>query len=141
MTRHVIETGDQPDSEAERVIGQGLALFNEQASGLNDRRALTVLVRDPDTQAVLGGLIGKTSLGMAFLELFHLPDALRGTGIGTQLLHTFEAQARARGCRTAVLYTLSFQAPGFYEKNGWVRFGEFPCEPAGSRRIFLVKQL
>ncbi|MDP1108845.1 GNAT family N-acetyltransferase, partial [Klebsiella pneumoniae] len=84
------------------------------------------------THQILGGITAKTTLGMAFLDLFHLPDFLRGTGLGSQLLQAFEDEARRRGCRNAVLYTLSFQAPGFYEKHGWVRFGEIPCEPEGS---------
>ncbi|NWB64479.1 GNAT family N-acetyltransferase, partial [Pseudomonas sp. F1002] len=84
---------------------------------------------------------GKTSLGMAFLDLFYLPEALRGSGLGTTLLKAFEDEARHRGCRSAMLYTLSFQAPEFYEKNGWVRFGEIPCDPEGSSRVFLSKML
>lgn len=141
MTAPHIEISDQPNPEAERVLGHGLATFNEAVTGYNDRRLLTVLIKDPVTQQVVGGITGKTTLGMAFLDLFHLPDALRGSGLGSQLLQAFEDEARRRGCQTAVLYTLSFQAPGFYEKYGWVRFGEIPCEPQGSSRVFLSKRL
>lgn len=136
-----IEVSDQPNPDAERILGRGLAAFNEAITGYNDRRLLTVLIKDPDTQQILGGITGKTTLGMAFLDLFHLPDSLRGTGLGSQLLQAFEDEARRRGCANAVLYTLSFQAPGFYEKHGWVRFGELPCEPQGSSRVFLSKVL
>lgn len=136
-----IEISDQPNSDAERILGGGLAAFNEAITGYNDRRLLTVLIKDPETQQILGGITGKTTLGMAFLDLFHLPDSLRGTGLGSQLLQAFEEEARRRGCRNAVLYTLSFQAPGFYEKHGWVRFGELPCEPEGCSRVFLSKSL
>ena len=136
-----IEISDQPNPDTERILGGGLAAFNEAITGYNDRRLLTVLIKDPETQQILGGITGKTTLGMAFLDLFHLPDSLRGTGLGSQLLQTFEDEARRRGCRNAVLYTLSFQAPGFYEKHGWVRFGELPCEPEGSSRVFLSKSL
>ena len=141
MQNPVIEIGDQPNPEAERILGNGLAVFNEAVTGFNDRQPLTVLIKAPATGQILGGITGKTTLGMAFLDLFHLPDALRGSGLGSQLLHAFENEARRRGCRTAVLYTLSFQAPGFYEKHGWVTFGELPCEPEGSSRLFLSKQL
>ncbi|MFL1386355.1 GNAT family N-acetyltransferase [Pseudomonas tritici] len=136
-----IEVSDQPNPDAERILGSGLAAFNEAVTGYNDRRLLTVLIKDPDTQQILGGITGKTTLGMAFLDLFHLPDSLRGTGLGSQLLQAFENEARRRGCANAVLYTLSFQAPRFYEKHGWVRFGEIPCEPQGSSRVFLSKVL
>ncbi|QJI29415.1 GNAT family N-acetyltransferase [Pseudomonas sp. ADAK18] len=141
MKQHLIEIGDKTDAEAEHVIGSGLAAFNEQIAGFNDRRPLNVLVKDPHTREILGGITGRTTLGMAFLDLFHLPDALRGSGMGTQLLRAFEDEARTRGCRSAVLYTISFQAPGFYEKNGWVRFGEVPCDPQGTHRVFMSKTL
>lgn len=141
MTAPQIEISDQPNPDAERVLGNGLAAFNEAVTGYNDRQLLTVLIRDSHTQQILGGITGKTTLGMAFLDLFHLPDSLRGTGLGSQLLQAFEDEARRRGCANAVLYTLNFQAPGFYEKHGWVRFGEVPCEPAGSSRLFLSKRL
>ncbi|BDB20244.1 N-acetyltransferase [Pseudomonas sp. CYM-20-01] len=141
MTALHIEVSDQPNPDAEPVLGAGLAAFNEAITGYNDRRLLAVLIKDPDTRQILGGITGKTTLGTAFLDLFHLPDTLRGEGLGSQLLHAFEAEARRRGCRNAVLYTLSFQAPGFYEKHGWVRFGEIPCEPDGSSRVFLSKTL
>ncbi|WP_439865020.1 GNAT family N-acetyltransferase [Pseudomonas antarctica] len=141
MAAPLVEVSDQPNAEAERILGGGLAAFNEAVTGYNDRRLLTVLIRDPVTQEILGGITGKTTLGMAFLDLFHLPEALRGSGLGSQLLHAFEDEARRRGCANAVLYTLSFQAPGFYEKHGWVRFGEVPCDPEGSSRVFLSKRL
>ncbi|QHF45419.1 GNAT family N-acetyltransferase [Pseudomonas sp. S35] len=141
MTETLIEISDQANPDAERILGSGLASFNEGITGFNDRLALTVLIKDPHTRQILGGITGKTTLGMAFLDLFHLPETLRGTGLGSRLLHAFEHEARRRGCANAVLYTLSFQAPGFYEKHGWVRFGEVPCEPAGSSRIFLSKRL
>lgn len=141
MTAALIEISDQPNPDAERILGSGLAEFNEQATGYHDRRPLTALIRDANTQQILGGITGRTAFGMAFLDLFHLPDSLRGSGIGSQLLKAFEDEARRRGCLNAVLYTLTFQAPGFYEKNGWVRFGEIPCEPQGNSRVFLSKQL
>ena len=40
-----------------------------------------------------------------------------------------------------MLYTLSFQAPGFDEKLGYRRFGEVKCLPPGTSRIFFVKEL
>ena len=141
MTAPSIEISDQPNPEAERILGSGLAAFNESITGYNDRRPLMVLIKDTETDQILGGITGKTTLGMAFLDLFHLPEHLRGSGVGRQLLQIFEDEARRRGCRNAVLYTLSFQAPGFYEKYGWVKFGEVPCEPEGSSRVFLSKPL
>ncbi|MDC6636557.1 GNAT family N-acetyltransferase, partial [Leclercia adecarboxylata] len=96
---------------------------------------------DPDSGDVVGCASGRTSLGLLFLDLFHLPETLRGMGIGTEVLRRFEEEGRRRGCRSAVVYTISFQAPQFYERNGWVRFGEVPCDQPGTSRVFISKAL
>lgn len=141
MKTNLIVVGNEKDPVLEEAICAGLNTFNDQITGSNDRIPLTVIVRDPDTNEALGGIIGRSSLGLAFLDLFHLPDVLRGSGLGTEVLRMFEEEALRRGCRSAVLYTISFQAPGFYEKNGWIRFGEVACEPEGASRVFMSKKL
>lgn len=98
-------------------------------------------MRDPQTGRVVGGLSGRTSLGLLFVDLVYLPADLRGSGVGSEILRLAEAEGRRRGCRRAVLYTISFQAPGFYQRNGWQAFGEIPCEPSGSSRVFMTKEL
>lgn len=118
MKQSVIVVGDNTDPEFEKIIGSGLDEFNDQIAGLTDRRPLSVIVRDPDSNEILGGIVGRTSLGLAFLDMFHLPSSLRGSGLGTKALKAFEDEARDRGCGSAVLYTINFQAPGFYAKMG-----------------------
>jgi len=141
LKQNVIVVSDSANPQFEEVIGKGLDEFNQQVSGLSDRRPLCVIVKDPDSDEALGGIVGRTSLGLAFLDLFHLPASLRGSGLGTKILKAFEDEARERGCRSAVLYTISFQAPGFYEKNGWIAFGEIESELEGISRVFMSKKL
>ncbi|MGF6109004.1 GNAT family N-acetyltransferase [Pseudomonas frederiksbergensis] len=141
MEPHQIVVSDVIEPEVEHLLSAGLSAFNEQATGISDWQALAVTVRDPETQQVLGGITGRTSLGLLFLDLFYLPESLRGSGLGARLLKTYEDEGRRRGCRSAVLYTLSFQAPAFYEKQGWQRFGEVPCLPEGTSRVFMSKAL
>ena len=86
-----------------------------------------------------GGIIGRTSLGLMFIDLVYLPETLRGHDIGARMMGLAEEEARRRGCRAGVLYTISFQAPGFYKRLGWRVFGEIPCDPPGTSRIFLTK--
>ncbi len=141
MPDPVVTVTDAVTPEMAAVIGDGLNAFNDQAAGYGDRRPLAVVVRDPQTGAVQGGALGRSSLGLLFLELFYLPPERRGGGLGSRILAAFEDEGRRRGCVAAVLYTISFQAPGFYEKNGWQRFGEIPCLPPGTSRVFLTKRL
>ena len=132
---------DAPDPKDAALISDELADFNIQASGIDDYRPLAVLVRDPDTRRVVGGLTGRTSLGLLFVDLFHLPAKLRGQGLGSEVLRRAEDEARRRGCRSAVLYTISLAAPGFYQRQGWHAFGEVPCDPPGTTRVFMTKEL
>ena len=84
---------------------------------------------------------GVPALGLLFVDFFYLPPELRGQGLGAEILRQAEREAHARGCRTAVLYTISFQAPDFYRKRGWQLLGEVPCDPPGTSRVFLTKEL
>jgi GNAT superfamily N-acetyltransferase len=141
MPRPTILVTDIVDRATEKAIGGGLRAFNEEQSGISDLRPLAVILKEPESGETVGGAIGRTSLGLLFLDLFFLPPTLRGAGIGTEVLRMFEDEGRQRGCRSAVLYTISFQAPDFYARSGWVRFGEIPCDPPGTSRIFMTKSL
>ncbi|MGY3061972.1 GNAT superfamily N-acetyltransferase [Streptomyces sp. TE3672] len=132
---------DSPMPADLAVISDALDRFNTERTGIDDRRPLAVLVRDPGTHRVIGGLTGRTSLGLFFVDLFFLPPGLRGSGLGGEILRQAENEARARGCRSAVLYTITFQAPGFYRKQGWRLLAEVPCDPPGASRVFMTKEL
>jgi GNAT superfamily N-acetyltransferase len=136
-----ISLTDAPDPEDVAFIEEALDEFNIQQTGTDDRRPLAVLVRDPETSRILGGLTGRTSLGLLFVDVFYLPPELRGAGAGSEILRQAEEEARRRGCRAGVLYTISFQAPDFYRRHGWRVFGEVPCDPPGTSRVFMTKDL
>lgn len=128
---------DAPGPQDIAVVSDGLDEFNVQQTGIRDWRPLAVLVREGDE--VVGGLTGRTSLGLWFVDLMYLPEQLRGSGLGAEVLRRAEAEAVRRECRSGVLYT--FQAPGFYEKQGWRVFGEVPSHVPRATRLYLTKQL
>jgi GNAT superfamily N-acetyltransferase len=137
----IVTLSSDRDPRAEAVISEGLAAFNGQHFRPSDRETLDVLVRDEGTGAVTGGIVGHTSYGLFFLDLFYLPEERRGTGLGSRLVSLAEEEARRRGCSAAFVYTVTFQAPGFYERLGYSRFGEVAAPPDGATRIFLSKRL
>ncbi len=140
MAEPTIVVTDAPDRADVDVIGHGLAAFNDENTNIRDRRALAVLVKDAAGKTV-GGISGRSSLGLLFLDLVYLPKSLRGGGLGSRLLAMAEEEGRRRDCRAAVLYTISFQAPELYKRHGWTLIGEIPCDPPGTSRIFMSKQL
>jgi len=137
----VLTLTDAPGADAIAAIEGGLSRYNREQAGYWDSRALAVLVSDAGARDVVGGILGRTSLGLCFLDLVFLPEGLRGSGVGSAMVRQAEDEARRRGCRAVVLYTISFQAPGFYERLGYRRFGAIDCDPPGTSRIFMVKDL
>ncbi|HEY3983990.1 GNAT family N-acetyltransferase [Cedecea sp.] len=141
MSGFKLEISDYISEEHSLPIEAGLSEFNAAVSGLNDRMPLAVVVRDPKSGNVVGGMLGRSSLGVLFIDLFYLPPALRAHGLGSEILRAFEEEGRKRGCVAAFLYTISFQAPDFYRKHGWEEFGKIDCLPEGTSRYFMKKAL
>lgn len=129
------------DAEKLLPIEEGLNQFNDLMTGMSDRKPLSVFIKSTQTGEVLGGMQGRSSLGLLFIDLFYLPPELRKMGLGTDILRRFEEEGRKRGCTAAFLYTISFQAPDFYKKHGWEEFGRIDCKPEGTSRIFMKKSL
>ena len=123
-----------------RALWKGLLKFNrEQAGPLRSRR--TVLgVRDAKGR-LLGGLIMQSYWLESYIELLWLSARARSAGVGSRLIKEAERRARRRGSLLIHLNTYSFQAPGFYEKQGYQRFGAMSGSPAGESRHFYVKRL
>ena len=136
-----ITLSDAPDDDQRAVITDGLRAYNEAQAGYSDSRALAVLVSDPETKKVVGGLHGRTSLGLLRVERFFLPEELRRGRLGSRILAIAEEEGRRRGCTRAVLSTIHFQAPGFYLKQGWQIAARIECEPPGHTRFYMTKKL
>jgi GNAT superfamily N-acetyltransferase len=133
---------DAPEAHARRAILSPLVSFNETMAGRpEDHRPLVILVPDPASGAVLGGLWGETMFGHLHVDLLFVPESARGTGIGRRLMMDAEAEAIRRGCRGSWLDTYSFQARGFYEKLEYTVFGTIEDFPPGHSRFFLRKTL
>ena len=132
---------DAPDSAGKDAAGAALYDYNVACTGVADRRPVAAIATDPVSGEVLGGLWGRTELGLLFLDMFFLPETLRGQDVGHRLLDQVEAEAQRRGCQHAFVETSSFQAPGFYLRHGYTEFGRVPFALPGQARIFLTKAL
>ncbi len=141
MTDPTLTLTDQPTDTDESVIQGGLADYNMLKTGYRDWRPLAALLRDPDTDQTIGGMIGRTSYGLLFIDLVYLPETMRGHDIGSRLLAMMEQEGARRGCKSAFLFTITYQAPGFYQRQGWTEFGRIACDPPGNARVFMTKTL
>jgi GNAT superfamily N-acetyltransferase len=137
---YAIVVVDIEDAENRRAIGVPLIAYNLSRAAPPQYRHLAVLLKDR-AGAVIGGLWGNTAYDWLTVYLLAVPEALRGRGVGTEIMRLAEAEARARGCAGAWLDTIEFQARGFYEKLGYTCFGELPDYPRGFSKFFMRKLL
>jgi GNAT superfamily N-acetyltransferase len=133
---------DAPTPEMYKAIADALSAFNISRVGTPYApRPLVLLLSDPDSDDIVGGLYGSTWISYLYVNLLFIPESLRCGGVGRRLMMEAEAEAIRRGCRAAVLDTFSFQARGFYEKLGYSVFGTLDDYPPGHSRFYLTKRL
>ncbi|WP_207888452.1 GNAT family N-acetyltransferase [Pseudomonas sp. 30_B] len=127
------------DPHAREVVVQGLLAYNfEQMGRSNTYDDFELYARDERGELV-GGMFGQSGMGWMYIDYLWLQGDQRGNGLGAQLIAQAETEARRRGCVGVFLYTYSFQAPVFYEKQGFERMGVLEDCPPGHQRIYLKK--
>ena len=140
MTSVEITIPADPTSAEREAILAPLLRYNEEHGGPARNEPVAILLRDPATQEILGGLWGRISFRWLFVELLCIPAPLRKQGLGSQLLARAEEIARGKGCVGIWLDTFGFQAPDFYPRMGYEVFGTIEDHPVGGRRFCLQKR-
>lgn len=68
---------------------------------------------------IIAGIVAGSSFETLEVEFLFVDEDHRGRGHGRALLRCAEEAARADGLKQVLLNTYSFQAPGFYKKEGY----------------------
>ncbi|MEU2559299.1 GNAT family N-acetyltransferase [Streptomyces longispororuber] len=143
-----IETG--VDKERLRLLRARLRAANTEASPvLRAIRGTPAEQEEPlgvwvvgDDGELLGGLAAHTWAGWLHVNFLWVAEELRGDGVGGRVLAEAERVAREeRGCRGARVETWDFQAPSFYEKQGYEVVCAIPDYPEGVTEYTLTKRL
>jgi GNAT superfamily N-acetyltransferase len=136
-----IELSDAGDPAHRAAVLAPLAAHNAEQTGRRDEGGrFAVLLREADG-AVAGGMYATHWMDWAKLDMAFLPERHRFQGLGARMLASIEQAAIARGCHGLWLQTLSLQAPGFYEKQGYQVIGRLKDRPPGHEEVFLAKPL
>ncbi|HEX4926446.1 MAG TPA: GNAT family N-acetyltransferase [Burkholderiales bacterium] len=121
-------------------LWRGLIAYSRDKAGPARYARIVISARDAE-ERLLGGLILESYFLESYVELLWVSPKARGQGLGEALLAKAEGLARGRGSRLIHLNTYSFQAPKFYQRQGYRRFGSLSGSPRGARRHFYVKRL
>jgi GNAT superfamily N-acetyltransferase len=138
VTIRIAAVADKP--AASRELWKGLLRFNRQHAGPLRYKRTVLCARDAEGK-LLGGLIMQSYWRETYVELLWLSERARGAGTGAKLVAEAERRAKRLGSHVMHLNTYSFQAPGFYESQGYRRFGAVSGSPRGERRYYYMKRL
>jgi GNAT superfamily N-acetyltransferase len=126
---------------------ESLAPFRAQAQqaiestiGRHPAETMNILLTGPQSIA-RGYLRGILQYGWLCIDRIFVSASTRGRGLGTKLLAQAEQDAVGHNCHHACVGTFEWQAPTFYEKNGYSTYLIFHTDSPGYRHFDLYKRL
>ena len=135
MEKYVITPAGERESEA---IHAGLRAYNRQF--VPDTADLSLAVTDENGR-IIGGCDAFRMGELAMVDVLWVAEDHRGTGLGACILEQLEENAAQQGAKRLELNTFGFQAPGFYEKLGYHRFGAVEEGTGAYSHYFYAKEL
>jgi len=112
---------DSPTEEDEKFLYQQLNNYNDQHR-IRDGKRLSIYKTDTK-ENIYAGLTGISFLSWLQVDVLWVQESKRGNNIGSTLLAKAEEVAIERGCIGVNIETYSYQAFGFYLKQGYKEFG------------------
>ncbi|WP_030680095.1 GNAT family N-acetyltransferase [Streptomyces rimosus] len=133
-------TVGEHDPELVKQLEDGLDAFNAAATDHAEEAEFSVRVTDADGE-LIGGLSARAWGGLCDIHLLWIREDSRAQGWGAKLLRAAEEEAIRRGCDRAAVSSYTFQAPGFYQRQGYEVVGRVPGIPGGHEDVYLFKRL
>lgn len=134
----IIETVEN-QMETIQFIEEMVYEFNASIIHKHDGELFTKVVRNKGE--IIGGITGWTWAEISEITLLWVKESFRKNGLGKELLLAAENEIAKRGCSTIILRSYSFQAPLFYEKNGYKTLFVLEDFPKGFQYFNFVKQM
>ncbi|MEQ2528427.1 GNAT family N-acetyltransferase [Bacillaceae bacterium CLA-AA-H227] len=133
----------EDNNEYKNHINNELYKFNLEhfPEDLRGRYEQVNLYIKGENDKIRGGILGEICWNWLEIHTFMIDEDIRKEGYGTKLLYEIEKIARERNCDFIKVDTLSFQALGFYEKNGYQVYGSIDNVGRDFTHYYLKKDL
>lgn len=140
MTLKIIQQENQEDRDfiRSKVIEHNRESLPGEAK--KEFGQISFIARDEEGN-IIGGITGTYFWQNMHIDFLWVDTAARGQRIAEQLMQRMEEYAREKKCRLMIVDTFSFQAPGFYAKQGFLEFGVVEDHPAGHSQHYFEKRL
>lgn len=132
------EVQEDRDFIRQKVVEHNRSSLPEQEE--NPYGNTSFMARDEEGE-IIGGITGTYFWQHMHIDFLWVDPAQQGSGIAAKLMARMEQYARELECRLMTVDTFSFQAPGFYRKQGFREFGVLADHPAGHSQHYFEKRL
>ena len=134
-----LEFVEEPTDEQAEEIDRGLVEYS--ADFASTRAPVPVRAVFVESGRVVAGIDGAEYWRIVHVRRLWVHADYRSRGLGRRLMCWAEERGRELGCAAVVVDTMSFQAPGFYERLGYRRFGMSEGYEGGASRHYFEKEL
>ena len=131
---------ENTESQKSQIIGDLIRSYNRSKREVAESEPLNLYIEDEHGE-IMAGLVAETFGNWLEIEYLFVKEDIRGQGIGSQLLHQAESEAKKRNCRFAFVNTYQFQAPVFYQKQGYKEVFTLKDYPCTGQRHYYQKDL
>jgi len=114
--------------------------YNSSTINKYEGALFTKIIRDQNSN-IIAGISGWTWALVSEITLLWVKEENIKNGLRKMLLKATEDEIIKKGCTTIVLRSYSFQAPLFYEKNGYKTLYILDDFPNGYKHYNLVKRI
>ena len=128
------------ESQKSQIIGELIRSYNRSKREVAESEPLNLYIEDEHGE-IMAGLVAETFGNWLEIEYLFVKEDLRGQGIGSQLLQQAESEAKKRNCRSVFVNTYQFQAPAFYQKQGYKEVFTLKDYPYDGQRHYYQKDL
>jgi len=101
-----------------QILADGISDYAKFKKDHAPMEAFAYFIRDEKNQ-IMGGCNGNIAYGWIYVDQLWVAESLRGKGYGTALMKRAEELGKQKGCVSAAVNTMSWEAPDFYKKLGY----------------------
>lgn len=130
----------EPNADDKQIMINGMLTYHASKGHIRKTETFSIILRNK-SNIVKGMVIVSFLWNGMHIDSLWVDDTVREQKWGSSLLNMVEKEAIKRGCTIAYTDTFTWQAPKFYEKQGYKPYGKLEDFPTGNTLFYYAKNL
>lgn len=107
-----------PDNRDIQILTHGIIEYAKKQRNHKPMEPFAFFIRDENNH-ILAGCNGNIGYDWVYVDQLWVDETSRGKGYGTALMRSAEELGKQKGCVSAAVNTMDWEAPEFYKKLGY----------------------